>query len=104
MVLGELIERLKKENPDKVVKLGFHDPHSNRGYYDQLGFKPKENVRVGDMLNAALVAMGNTYTGYKGGEYTMGPYTEVNLSRWGESGESIGETFLELLLSNEVRP
>ena len=63
MRLRQLIKILKDENLDKVLKLGFCNPHSYRGYYEQLAFEPSQNVRVGDMLDAALDACGKTFTG-----------------------------------------
>jgi len=31
-------------------------------------------------------AVGSTFTGYKGGEYTMLDHTPVNIASWGEYG------------------
>ena len=56
--LGWLIKTLRGENLDKVLKLGFLNPHSYRGYYEQLAFEPAPNVRVGDMLVAVEEAFG----------------------------------------------
>lgn len=50
MYLGDLIDRLKAEDPNKGVPLGFKNPHSYRGYYDCLAFEPAENVTVASML------------------------------------------------------
>lgn len=103
MTLGELIERLKKENPDNIVKLGFHSPHSYRGYYDELAFETKRDVRVGDMLAAAESSLGKEFTGYKGGEYTMGPHTDVHLAEYGNTGEPLGELLLEYMLGDVAK-
>lgn len=94
MTLGNLIAYLEKEDPTKVVPLGFHRPHSYRGYYDQLAFEPMENVTVGQMLADASSALGRTYQGYKGGSYRMGEYTDVWLSEYGSCGEMIGPVLL----------
>ncbi|MEK8141775.1 hypothetical protein NKH18_01400 [Streptomyces sp. M10(2022)] len=71
MTLNELTTLLGKTDPELVLPNGFTNPHSYRGYYDELAFEPAENVTVGSMLSAAWSADGATYTGYKGGEYTM---------------------------------
>lgn len=98
MMLGELIEYLEKEDPDKVVPLGFRQPDSYRGYYDQLAFEPVKNITVGAMLACAKEAMGKTYQGYKGGDFEMHQYTDVWLACWGECGEGIGETLLDYMM------
>jgi hypothetical protein len=104
--LSELIARLEREHhadPTKRVRIGFTNPHSYRGYYEQLAFERAENVAVGDMLAAAQSALGRTFQGWKGGDYTMREYTDVWLvQEEGYTGESIGAVFLELLLAQEV--
>ena len=81
--LGDLIKRLEEEDPNRMVQLGFARPHSYRGFYDELAFEPKENVTIGDMLEAARSALGKTFTGYKGGDYVMEEFTYVWLSYYG---------------------
>jgi hypothetical protein len=49
MYLTNLIAFLEKYDPAQVVPVGFHRPHSYRGYYDQLAFEPK---RPGRRVNA----------------------------------------------------
>ena len=98
MILKELIETLEKHPADKIVRRGFNRPHSYRGYYDQLAFEPSENVTVGEMLKCAKDSLGKTFTGYKGGEYEMGEYTDVWLSEYGTTGEGIGKTLLAYML------
>ncbi len=96
--LGNLIARLEKEDPARVLPLGFTHAHSYRGYYEDLAFEPAENVTVGHMLAEARSAMGRTFTGYKGGEYQMSEWTTVWLAPYGETGETLGPVFLDLLL------
>jgi len=86
-----------------VLRLGFYGPHSYRGYYHDVAFEIAEDITVGEVLSAAKEALGSTYQGWKGGDYTMKDYTETWLvAREGETGESIGAMFLELLLANTV--
>lgn len=90
MNLGELIETLKGMNQDGVVSYGFGRPRSYRGYYEDLAFEPVERARVGDMLAFARSALGSTFGGYKGGEYTMHEYSTCWISEYGaNSGDGI---------------
>lgn len=98
--LGDLIARLEREDPARILPIGFADPHSFRGYYDELAFEPRRNIAIGDMLAAARSALGATFGGYKDGEYTMGNYTDCWIANYGESSDNkIGPLLLELLLS-----
>jgi len=95
MTLQELIDTLSSCNPATRVLLGFGNPHSYRGVYDELAFESVEGTTVGAMLAAAKDALGSTYAGYKGGEYTMTPYTPVWLARQGQGdGDTIGPVLL----------
>lgn len=105
LALGELIERLKAEDPAKRVRLGFNGPHSYRGYYHDVAFGAARSVTVGEMLADAESAMGAVFQGWKGGDYTMGEWTSCWLvMEEGDCGESIGAVLLELLLADEVPP
>lgn len=101
-MLGELIDALKAvvdQNPDAVVPDGFCNPHSYRGYYEQLAFEPAQNVRVRDMLLDAEHALGSTFQGWKGGDYTMDEHTDCWLAHRGDSdGEMLGPLLLRLML------
>lgn len=98
MTLGELISFLEQRNPELVVRLGFDSAHSYRGYYEQLAFTPARDVTVGTMLASARNALGETFTGYKGGEFTMHEYTRVWVSERGCTGESIGPALLAYMV------
>lgn len=97
-MLKDLIEWLEKQNPDAVVPHGFGEPMSFRGYYEDVAFEPLENARLGDMLEHARDALGKTFTGYKGGEYTMKDYTDCWIASYGSSyqADKIGVTMLKL--------
>lgn len=101
--LGELIARLRQEvDHTRRVKVGFHEPHSYRGYYEQLAFELATDVTIAEMLAAAESALGATYQGWKGGDYTMTDYTDVWLvAERGDCGETLGAVFLELMLAPE---
>ena len=100
MTLGELIHVLKAAKQDLVCVHGFSDPHSYRGYYEQLAFEPTPNTTVAEMLTFAQDALGSTYSGYKGGEYTMGEHTDVWLACYGCTGEAITSLTLEYMLGS----
>ena len=104
MSLGELIKALEAADPNKTVAIGFHNPMSYRGYYDQLAFEPLRDTTVGAMLKEAREALGQTFTGYKGGEYEMHDYTDVWLAYHGCCGEEIGPTLLSFMLGEPKFP
>ena len=101
MTLDELIAALGAEDPDRVLPLGFTNPHSFRGDYADLAFEPTANVTVGNMLADARSAHGATYEGWKGGDFTMIGWTDCWLSEEGTSNgaEPIGPILLTLLLA-----
>jgi hypothetical protein len=104
MNLGELIQALEAANPDLVVPHGFGNPHSYRGFYDDLAFEPRENVTVAAMLADARSALGATFHGWKGGEYTMAEYTDCWLAVAGCTGEGIGPVLLRYMLGETGQP
>lgn len=64
-----------------IVPHGFDSPHSYRGFYEDLAFKPKENARIGDMLIAAK----------------MEEWTNCWIAEYGNGGgDKIGPTILKL--------
>lgn len=89
MELGQLITWLEKQDPALVVSDGIGQPHTDRSYYYNLAFDPVDKTTIGEMLNFAKSAIGSTYEGYKGGDYTMQEQTEVFIGLYGDSGEPI---------------
>lgn len=101
MNLQDLIEWLEQQNPSAVVKHGFGEPMSYRGYYDELAFDPVEETTFGDMLRYAKSALGQTFTGYKGGDFKMEEYTPCWIAPYGRGGgDKIGPTMCKLWLLN----
>lgn len=88
MRLEDLIDELEKYDLENVVRFGFANPHSYRGYYHELAFEPANNVSVGDMLAAAEGALNFTFEGYKGGEFTMDADTQCWLAYEGTCSDS----------------
>lgn len=97
MNLGDLIKQLKDYNPNTVVPLGFGYPHSYRGDYCSVAFEPVEVTTVGAMLEHAKSALGATFPGYKGGEYTMWDYSDCYMANYGCDGEEIGPILLDYM-------
>ena len=100
MRLGKYIKWLEGQDPDLAIPLGLGNPHSWRGYYEQLAFEPVENTTIGRMLEEARSAIGATYTGWKGGEFVMDETSPINIDwqgRWSD-GEHLWFWFLELLI------
>jgi hypothetical protein len=101
MYLCELIEALENAPQDLVVPIGFAEPHSYRGYYEDLEFTPAMNVTVASMLAHARSALGATFYGYKGGDYKMHEYSRCWI---GEAGlvedQSISPLLLNFMLGN----
>lgn len=100
MVLEELIETLEKYPPEQKVVKGFGYPMSYRGVYAELAFAPVNDTTVGEMLAHAKSALGQTFEGYKGGDFTMHEWTKCNIANYGECGEEIGPLLLWYMLGD----
>ncbi len=101
--LGDLIARLEREDPTRILPLGFTNPHSYRGDYYELAFEPVADIPVGEMLAAARSALGATFQGWKGGDFTMGEHSGCWIAVEGDSGDNkLGPLLLDLLLAQEV--
>lgn len=92
MHLRELIDELSGLNPETIVKYGFGEPMSWRGDYYELAFEPVKDTTIGSMLEYANSALGSTYEGYKGGEFTMHENSEVYIASYGSTGEAINSS------------
>jgi hypothetical protein len=104
MMLKDLIETLRKYPDDQVVPMGFTSAHSYRGIYSDLAFEPVANTTIGDMRREAEGAVGETFQGWKGGDYVMGEFTDVWLAEEGDCGEGIGPILLRLMLGDPPLP
>lgn len=88
--LNDLIDRLEQLPQDMLILLG--DADSYRGYYSDLAFEPLYDAyarTVKDALYEVENAHGKTFTGYKGGEFTMDGDTPVWYSHYGDTGSAI---------------
>lgn len=94
LALGELIDKLKGEDPEEEVRFDFggfipRNLGSYRGSYDQLALgyddKWQEPMTVGELQVELRQAVGRTYEGYKGGDYEMTRTTPVWAASSGDS-------------------
>lgn len=89
MTLGALIERLEALPQDLLVE-GICDPHSYRGYYQDLAFETSASkIPVSQALQVCRDCMGEVFQGYKGGDYQMGRQTPVWLASEGCCGQKV---------------
>ena len=85
LTLGALIVALEKMPADAQVA-NLHDPDSYRGYYSDLYFERHDGTRpAAELLAECKAAMGQVFTGYKGGDYVMGALTPLWISTYGHS-------------------
>jgi len=110
--LGDLIDKLEMLDPATLVKMQFSDPavdftsHSYRGYYDQLAIYPRFDrcgtpVCVSQLVRMLKECDGHTYSGWKGGDYTMDRGTPIWVS---DLGETSNTSLVGLNLDTMVTP
>lgn len=94
VTLGKMIELLSAADPELPVRFedgtapGFE--HSYRGYYSDLAFERVDGtVLAKDFLRACQNAIGCTFEGYKGGDFTMTERTPLWASSYGTTGDAI---------------
>lgn len=98
MQLGELRKVfLNLPNNDFVFSEGFAAPHSYRGYYNELAIERSYEVTLADIKKTLDEAIGEQFTGYKGGEYSYDSSTPVHLSYYGNADDSDGVEFEALV-------
>ena len=107
--LGDVIERLQKlDSEDRVVfdfcNLVPTKLRSWRGSYDELalgyvdtGRFDRERVSVNELLEHLRSAVGDTFEGWKGGDYVMDFNTPVWVANPGEAGGTaiVGVEFID---------
>lgn len=88
MTLAKLIARLSELPPELTLQYGFTDPHSYRGYYDDLSFEPAPSTVAQSLISARGCVL-KEFRGYKGGTYTMKFDTPVHVANYGECGQKL---------------
>lgn len=72
----------------KITPISFNNPHSYRGFYDELAIEPNQNKTqtVTEFLEVLYEGNSETYTGYKGGEFDMSYGVEIYVAFEGATG------------------
>lgn len=107
MTLGRLISELENQPMSQQIE-SIGEPHSYRGYYDDLAFEKVDGTTTVAILLTLLKTecLGQTFTGYKGGDFYMDSDTPVWISEYGSTGVKImsiedGETLTFLTQEDE---
>ena len=101
VTLGELIDALNSCPPQLIVRVdrgGYPcSPRSYRGYYSDLAFETTQVARAVEQVRQDCThALGNTYEGYKGGDFVMEGDTPLWVSDYGRaSGVAIVKVRIE---------
>lgn len=100
MTIGETIEWLRGCG-HSGTEHGWICGDSYRGYYDCFSVEPAEcYVSVQEMIGVLEEAIGETFTGYKGGEFTMDVDTPVFYAHYGNTGPEITRGFLKAMFTD----
>jgi hypothetical protein len=98
MNLGQFIDALSEINPNQGIYYDWgslYPTHfeSYRGYYDQLALgidaSRSSLVTVGSLLQHASDCIDKTFTGWKGGEYTMSRKTMLWVCNPGMTSDTV---------------
>jgi len=89
LTLGALIATLEQMPADAQVA-NLRDPGSYRGYYEDLYFERHDGTRpAAELLAECKAAMGQVFTGYKGGDFVMGALTPLWVATYGCCGPKL---------------
>ena len=89
LTLGALIAALEAMPADAQVA-NLREPDSYRGYYSDLYFERQDGTRpASELLADCKAAMGQVFTGYKGGDYVMGAMTPLCIATYGCGGPKL---------------
>lgn len=96
LTLGGLIKKLGSLSDEKFVVFSSGEnvgkEMSYRGYYSDLSFETQEKSKtVKQFKKQCENALGNTYTGYKGGDFRMDKNTPLWKAEYSWCGEAIME-------------
>lgn len=90
MTLGKMIKALEAMPVDAMVSM-LKNAHSYRGYYSDIAFEPdaKQTCAASALLAECRDALGETFEGYKGGNYLMDEDTPVFVAFYGCCGRKL---------------
>lgn len=90
MNIGQLLDALGKFDQAEVLQNAPINPHSYRGYYNHLSMEPTvSKMAIGKFVTNLNQCMGQTYIGWKGGEYTMNFDCELFVAYEGSCGVNV---------------
>lgn len=99
LTLGRAIKKLGEIAPGTPITAlagGVEHPHSYRGYYSDLALEPSPQTSTcGELLMLLQSALGQTFDGYKGGDFVMGPETPLWLASYGCGGLAITDLVIQ---------
>lgn len=101
MTIEEVIDWLRNEAPEDRTNFGWYQGDSYRGYYDCFAVEPADReTTIGEMISVLEDAIGQTFEGYKGGEFTMYEDTPVFYAHYGSGGPAITKGFLKAMFKD----
>ncbi len=85
----EILDYLADLDPYAVTSFTLSDPHCDRGSYSDVAFAmTREPSTVAEVYAVIASVIGETYQGYKGGDFTMHAWTDCCI---GESSYDVGD-------------
>lgn len=82
MILKQFKENIENQNANTMLRFGISKPFSWRGSYEEVAFSIEESPMMREeILIRIYMAYTGMFTGYKGGEYRYGDYTNVNFEQ-----------------------
>jgi hypothetical protein len=90
MTLGKLLDALYTMDPMMGIQIS-GEPHSYRGYYEDLAFEPTVVVYTIATIISRIekTCMGQVFHGYKGGEFAMHRNTPLWIANYGSTGQKL---------------
>ncbi len=91
LTLRRLIDVLDGVDPERRVAMSM-TADSYRGYYADLAFEPfadSEPTTAGRLAEYARSLIGQTFEGYKGGDFVMDEHTPLWVACWGDLGHRL---------------
>ena len=90
MNIKNLLKALRKFDSDTIISGVSTEFRSYRGYYEHLAMSPNvEYMPVEVFCQALEDQIGKTFTGFKGGEYTVHESTELFVASYERTGEGV---------------
>lgn len=91
--IGDLLNALENVDGDASVALssgqGLQSPCSYRGHYERLALQPGGATTATDVRVALRGSIGETFTGYKGGEFEMDRNSLLHVAHYGSCGVTV---------------